>query len=116
MSSEWRIPNRAAALRAQAAEHLQRIGVTVDPEPVNENGVYVRERCGGCPRIVPVFELVDAKWTGAVPGDYACGACRGRLNRAGVLGAADWTAAHGAPSQLVERLRAVDARVRGIDG
>lgn len=113
MSVRWEAPNRAGELRAQAAEHLARIGYDTDPEPVIEDGSYVREPCGGCRRLVPVFELVDARWTGAVPGDYACGACRGRLNRTGKVGSAEWASALGAPPEMIDKLRGVDARVRG---
>lgn len=116
----WNIRSQADAMAEQAAEHLARIfgdepprnamGEFISPSPVTAEGDAPKERCPGCGRLRPVFELVDASRVPEHPGDYACGACRGSLTRRGVVSRGEWVARYGAPAALVSRLRAIDER------
>lgn len=112
----WHIRSQADAMAEQAEEHLARIfgdapprnamGEFVSPSPVTEEGDAPKERCPGCGRRRPVFELSDASLVPEHPGDYACGACRERLERKGTICAGEWVERYGAPPELVTRLRA----------
>jgi hypothetical protein len=72
------------------------------------DGLVPREICPGCGRLRPVFELVDARGVDAHPGDYACGACRGKLHRTGAVTRAELAETLGAPADVVRRLRDAD--------
>lgn len=116
--STWKAPTRAREMEDQAAAWLadmfpettprNAFGRFTDPEPADSEGAGPREVCPGCGRRVFVAELVDARLIPEHPGDYACGACRGSLDRSGVVTRGEWVERYGAPAATVAKLRAVE--------
>lgn len=114
--SAWEMSTRASEMEAQAAAWLAEIfpdgeprnaaGRFVSPEPSDATGNAPREVCPGCGRRVYVFELTDARLIPEHPGDYACGACRGTLERQGIVSRAEWAERYAAPPEMVAGLRA----------
>lgn len=115
MSHTWRARCRAQHLQELVDTHLAQLypngtprnarGHFVNPALVDPDGRCARERCAGCPRERPLFELVEVPEGMAVPAGWYCGACRGRLERAGLLTRAQLAEACGAPLEVVERYR-----------
>lgn len=83
-------------------------GQFTNPEPADNQGAGPREVCPGCGRRVFVIELVDARLIPEHPGDYACGACRGALERSQIVSRAEWVERYGGPAGKVASFRALE--------
>ena len=73
--------------------------------------------CPGCGRIRWVWALTDMRGVKAKRPDlelpeYACGGCRGRLERTGMMTRLEMAKAIGAPAHVIERFERASARRR----
>lgn len=96
--------------RRNVLDQMEEVIPEAPPEPVGPDGTHARERCS-CRRLVPVFELVDARAVPEHAGDWACGACREGHARAGRITIEEWMRRLGAPAAVLTRLRLVDERI-----
>lgn len=92
---------------SHANTYLGFIGAELGPE-----GECERRKCDGCHRVVPLYELLDARPIAEFPGDWACSGCTSRLDREGIVPRSVWAAALGAPLKVINKFKAAEARRR----